>query len=93
VTDPAAGAAGISAFVVEKGDTGFSFGAPEHKLGIKGSPTRELYFDNCAVPADRQTGAEGSGFRSIWGHRAGSPEGIPADLAFLTSHVRSWLAG
>jgi alkylation response protein AidB-like acyl-CoA dehydrogenase len=64
VTDPSAGAAGISAFVVEKDDPGFSFGAPEHKLGIKGSPTRELYFDNCAIPADRMIGAEGSGFRT-----------------------------
>jgi alkylation response protein AidB-like acyl-CoA dehydrogenase len=64
VTDPLAGAAGISAFVVESGDEGFSFGAPEHKLGIKGSPTRELYFDNCAIPADRLIGEEGSGFRT-----------------------------
>ncbi len=64
VTDPAAGAAGISAFVVEDGDEGLSFGAPEHKLGIKGSPTRELYFDNCAVPASRMIGAEGTGFRT-----------------------------
>jgi alkylation response protein AidB-like acyl-CoA dehydrogenase len=64
VTDPAAGAGGISAFVVEKGDEGFSFGAPEHKLGIKGSPTRELYFDNCVIPADRLIGEEGSGFRT-----------------------------
>ena len=64
VTDPAAGAAGISAFVVEKGDAGFTFGAPEHKLGIKGSPTRELYFDNCAIPADRIIGEEGTGFRT-----------------------------
>src|SRR5882762_8452825 len=62
VTDPAAGAGGISAFVVETGDEGFSFGAPEHKLGIKGSPTRELYFDNCAIPAGRLIGEEGSGF-------------------------------
>jgi alkylation response protein AidB-like acyl-CoA dehydrogenase len=64
VTDPEAGAAGISAFVVEDGDEGFSFGALEHKLGIKGSPTRELYFDNCSIPADRLIGAEGSGFRT-----------------------------
>jgi alkylation response protein AidB-like acyl-CoA dehydrogenase len=64
VTDPAAGAAGISAFVVESDDEGFSFGAPEHKLGIKGSPTRELYFDNCVIPADRMIGEEGSGFRT-----------------------------
>jgi alkylation response protein AidB-like acyl-CoA dehydrogenase len=64
VTDPAAGAAGISAFVVESGDEGFTFGAPERKLGIKGSPTRELYFDNCVIPADRLIGEEGSGFRT-----------------------------
>ncbi|MBV9854473.1 MAG: acyl-CoA dehydrogenase family protein [Streptosporangiaceae bacterium] len=62
-TDPSAGANGISAFVVEDSDDGFSFGAPEHKLGIKGSPTRELYFDNCAIPADRLIGAEGEGFK------------------------------
>jgi alkylation response protein AidB-like acyl-CoA dehydrogenase len=63
VTDPARGANGISAFVIEDGDAGFSFGAPEHKLGIKGSPTRELYFDNCEVPADRLVGTEGEGFK------------------------------
>jgi alkylation response protein AidB-like acyl-CoA dehydrogenase len=64
VTDPAADAGGISAFVVESGDQGFSYGAPERKLGIKGSPTRELYFDNCVIPADRMIGEEGSGFRT-----------------------------
>jgi len=64
VTDPSAGPNGISAFVVEQDDKGFSFGAPEHKLGIRGSPTRELYFDNCAIPADRMIGEEGSGFRT-----------------------------
>jgi alkylation response protein AidB-like acyl-CoA dehydrogenase len=64
VTDPDAGARGISAFVVEDGDEGFTLGAPEHKLGIKGSPTRELYFDNCRIPADRLIGAEGEGFRT-----------------------------
>ena len=64
VTDPPAGASGISAFVVESGDEGFSFGAPQRKLGIKGSPTRELYFDNCVIPADRMIGEEGTGFRT-----------------------------
>ena len=64
VTEPNAGARGISAFVVEKDDPGFSVGAPEHKLGIKGSPTCELYFDNCMIPADRMIGEEGSGFRT-----------------------------
>ena len=64
VTDPSAGASGISAFVVDKDDEGFTFGAPEHKLGIKGSPTRELYFDNCVIPASRLVGEEGSGFKT-----------------------------
>ena len=64
VTDPSAGANGISAFVLEDGDPGFSFGEPEHKLGIKGSPTRELYFDDCTIPASRLIGAEGTGFHT-----------------------------
>jgi len=63
VTEPSAGPAGISAFVLEDGDPGFTFGAPEHKLGIKGSPTRELYFDDCVIPASRLIGEEGNGFR------------------------------
>ena len=62
VTDPTARSRGISAFVVEKSDAGVSFGAPEKKLGIKGSPTREVYFDNVRIPADRMIGAEGTGF-------------------------------
>jgi alkylation response protein AidB-like acyl-CoA dehydrogenase len=62
VTDPSAQSKGISAFVVEGSDEGVSFGAPEKKLGIKGSPTREVFFDNVRVPADRMIGAEGTGF-------------------------------
>ncbi|MEZ0092957.1 acyl-CoA dehydrogenase family protein [Streptacidiphilus sp. EB129] len=62
VTDPELRSRGISAFVVEKGDAGVSFGAPEKKLGIKGSPTREVYLDNVRIPADRMIGAEGTGF-------------------------------
>ncbi|MEV4916082.1 acyl-CoA dehydrogenase [Streptomyces tirandamycinicus] len=62
VTDPEKRSKGISAFVVEKSDEGVSFGAPEKKLGIKGSPTREVYLDNVRIPADRIIGAEGTGF-------------------------------
>jgi alkylation response protein AidB-like acyl-CoA dehydrogenase len=62
VTDPEAGSKGISAFVVEKADAGVSFGAPEKKLGIKGSPTCEVYFDDVRIPADRRIGDEGTGF-------------------------------
>jgi alkylation response protein AidB-like acyl-CoA dehydrogenase len=62
VTDPEKRSKGISAFVVEKSDPGVSFGAPEKKLGIKGSPTREVYLDNVRIPADRMIGEEGTGF-------------------------------
>ncbi|MGH3508702.1 MAG: acyl-CoA dehydrogenase family protein, partial [Nocardioidaceae bacterium] len=64
VTDPEKGSAGISAFVVEKTDEGVSFGAPEKKLGIKGSPTREVYLDKVRVPGDRMIGDEGTGFQT-----------------------------
>src|SRR5690606_11244114 len=56
VTDPDAGTAGISAFVVERTDPGVSFGALERKLGIKGSPTREVHFDNVRLGPDRLIG-------------------------------------
>jgi alkylation response protein AidB-like acyl-CoA dehydrogenase len=64
VTDPD-GARGnnVSAFVVEKSDAGFDFGEKERKLGIKGSPTRELHFDNCRIPGDRIVGAPGEGLK------------------------------
>ena len=64
VTDPEKGANGISAFVVEKDDPGFSVGKLEKKMGIKGSPTGELYFDSCRIPADRIIGEEGTGFKT-----------------------------
>ena len=64
VTDPGAGANGISAFVVHKDDPGFTVGSKERKLGIKGSPTCELYFENCVIPADRMIGAPGTGFKT-----------------------------
>jgi alkylation response protein AidB-like acyl-CoA dehydrogenase len=64
VTDPdGRRGANISAFVVEKSDPGFGFGALERKLGIKGSPTRELHFDNVRIPGDRMVGAPGEGLK------------------------------
>ena len=62
VTDPEKRGAGISAFVVERSDPGVSFGAPEKKLGIKGSPTREVYLDNVRIPASRMIGEVHTGF-------------------------------
>ncbi len=64
VTDPEKGANGISAFMVHADDEGFVVGPLEHKLGIKGSPTAELYFENCRIPGDRIIGAEGTGFKT-----------------------------
>ncbi len=61
-TDPALGAKGITAFIVEKSDAGVSFGAHEKKMGFRGSPTREVYFDSVTIPDDRRIGAIGSGF-------------------------------
>ncbi|MDN5769128.1 MAG: acyl-CoA dehydrogenase family protein, partial [Humibacillus sp.] len=64
VTDPDGPRGGnVSAFVVEKSDAGFSFGEKERKLGIKGSPTRELIFENVRLPGDRLVGAEGEGLK------------------------------
>ncbi|WP_410639363.1 acyl-CoA dehydrogenase family protein [Amycolatopsis sp. lyj-346] len=66
VTDPEAEkkANGISAFVVHKDDPGFSVGPKEKKLGIKGSPTREIYFENCTIPEDRIIGEPGTGLKT-----------------------------
>ncbi|QCH25139.1 acyl-CoA dehydrogenase [Mycobacteroides salmoniphilum] len=64
VTDPDKKAGGISAFMVHKDDEGFTVGPLEHKLGIKGSPTAELYFENCRIPGDRIIGEPGTGFKT-----------------------------
>ncbi|HEX6888567.1 MAG TPA: acyl-CoA dehydrogenase family protein [Candidatus Nanopelagicales bacterium] len=64
VTDPDAGPNGISAFVVHADDPGFSLGTPERKLGIHGSPTREIFFEDCWIPADRIVGRPGTGFQT-----------------------------
>ncbi|MBB3035612.1 acyl-CoA dehydrogenase [Hoyosella altamirensis] len=64
VTDADLGSSGISAFMVHKDDEGFVVGPKEKKLGIKGSPTAELYFENCRVPGDRIIGEPGTGFKT-----------------------------
>jgi alkylation response protein AidB-like acyl-CoA dehydrogenase len=66
VTDPDAAkpADGISAFVVHKDDPGFVVGTKERKMGIKGSPTREIHFENCRIPSDRIIGEPGTGFKT-----------------------------
>ncbi|GAA4808515.1 acyl-CoA dehydrogenase [Tomitella cavernea] len=64
VTEPDKRANGISAFMVHKDDPGFSVTGYEHKLGIKGSPTAELAFEDCRIPGDRVIGDPGSGFKT-----------------------------
>ena len=62
ITDRTKGARGASAFIVEKGDPGFSFGKKEKKMGLRASATRELLFNDCRIPADRLINREGTGF-------------------------------
>ncbi len=62
-TDPTAGHGGISAFVVEADAPGFEVGRIEPKMGIKGSTTGEIFFNDCRIPADNLLGEEGEGFR------------------------------
>jgi len=69
---------GISAFIVEKNTPGFSFGKKESKLGIRSSPTRELVFDNCRIPAGNLLGDQGSGFKIAMKTLDGGRIGIAA---------------
>jgi alkylation response protein AidB-like acyl-CoA dehydrogenase len=62
-TSPVRGSQGISCFVVEKGTPGLRFGKTERKMGLHASPTRELLFENCAVPLANRLGEEGQGFK------------------------------
>ncbi len=61
--DPAAGAKGITAFLVRRDTPGFRFGAREHKMGIRACPASELVFEDCEVPASDRLGDEGGGYR------------------------------
>ncbi|NLG80564.1 MAG: acyl-CoA dehydrogenase [Firmicutes bacterium] len=63
MTDPSKGTKGISAFIVEKGMPGLSFGPPEDKMGIRASHTGELIFSDCRVPAENLVGSEGEGYK------------------------------
>src|SRR5699024_12836480 len=63
-TDAARPIDGMSAFVVHADDPGFSIGPKERKLGIKGSPTREIYFENCIVSDERLIGEPGTGLKT-----------------------------
>ncbi len=62
MTDRSKGNHGISAFIVERGTTGFTVGEPEDKMGIRGSSTCELIFEDCRIPKENLLGREGKGF-------------------------------
>jgi isovaleryl-CoA dehydrogenase len=97
-TDPAAGARGISAFIVERGWRGFTTAQKLDKLGMRGSSTCELVFDDCAVPVDNRLGPENGGARVLMSGLdyervvlAGGPLGLMAaalDLVLPYVHER-----
>lgn len=62
VTDKSRGAKGVSAFVIERGTPGVTVGKVDEKMGLRGSRTSELFFQDCRVPADNMIGEEGRGF-------------------------------
>jgi alkylation response protein AidB-like acyl-CoA dehydrogenase len=66
-TDPEKGAKGISAFVVEKGTPGFSYGRNESKMGMRGSVNSELFFEDVRIPVENRIGEEGTGFANLMG--------------------------
>lgn len=78
VTDPTAKHKGISAFIVEKGTPGFTFGKKEKKLGIRSSPTLELVFEDCRIPVEQRLGKEGEGFIIAMKTLDGGRNGIAA---------------
>lgn len=77
-TDPEKKHKGITAFIVEKGTEGFTFGKKEEKLGIRSSPTTELIFENCRVPEENRLGEEGDGFKIAMTTLDGGRSGIAA---------------
>ncbi len=77
-TDPTQRSRGVSAFILEKGMKGFSFGKKEKKMGIRSSPTMELIFEDCEVPAENLLGEEGGGFKIAMMTLDGGRNGIAA---------------
>ena len=78
MTDKTRGTKGISAFIVESGFPGFSVGKHEEKLGLHGSPTAEIVFQDCIVPKENLLGVEGKGFSIAMATLDGGRIGIAA---------------
>lgn len=77
-TEPAKGPRGITAFIVERGLPGFSVGEHDDKMGLRGSYTGELYFEDCEVPAENVLGEEGRGYANALRVLAAGRAGLPA---------------
>ena len=88
-TDPDAGAKGISVFIVPKDAEGLTIGKFEHKMGMRGSATCELSFDNIKLPADALVGAEGMGFKIAMIALDGARISIGAIASGLAQHAMS----
>jgi alkylation response protein AidB-like acyl-CoA dehydrogenase len=78
VTEPSMGTRGISAFIVEKDTPGFTFGKKDKKMGLNGSSTGELIFDQAKIPVSQLLGQEGQGYEIALAHLAGGRIGIGA---------------
>ena len=78
MTDKSKGNHGISAFIVEKDFPGFSIGKHEKKMGIRGSATSDLIFEDCIVPKENLLGQEGKGFKIAMGTLDGGRVGVAA---------------
>jgi alkylation response protein AidB-like acyl-CoA dehydrogenase len=92
VTDPDKGPSGISAFVVPKEAPGFKVGKLEKKMGIRGSPTVELIFENCEIPAENLLGPEGTGFKTAMKVLDKSRPGIAAQAVGIAQGALDYAA-
>ncbi len=96
VTDQSKGIHGITAFIVEKGTEGFSVGKKEKKMGMNGTNTSVLHFENAYVPIENRLGAEGEGFKIAMSNLDGGRIGIAAQalgiataaLEYSTNYVK-----
>ena len=92
MTDKSKGNKGISAFIVEKGTPGFSVGKKERKMGIRGSATCDLIFENCRIPKENILGKEGQGFKIAMQTLDGGRIGIASQaLGIMQGAIDEWV--